>query len=120
MLARAAAPEVMVKLGRSGPNIGACCRRVLLALGGRGGTFELAALLLTFPTRAERVITFIAVLEMSRLGWLDVDQREHVGPIRVEQLVEDEVIDVAKVTGEDTPGEQLELPLSELGDAEAG
>lgn len=112
VLARGRAPDPIVRLGGSGPNIGACCRRVLGALGGKGGRFALQPLLLTLPTRAERVVTFVAVLEMARLAWVDVDQEAHLAPIEVLQLVESESIDLAKVTGvEMGPGDQLVLPI---------
>lgn len=112
VLARAAVPEPVVRMGDGGPNINLCCRRVLAALGGRGGSFDLVVMLRTLRTRAERVITFIAVLEMARLGWLDVAQAAHLGPVHVAQLVEDHEIDVDRVMGEErAPGEQLELPL---------
>ena len=114
VLSRGSAPEPMVRLGDSGPNITACCLRVLGVLGGLGGTTELSALLRTIPTRVERVVTFVATLEMARLGWLDVGQLAHLGPIRVEQLVPDEAIDVAYVMGDALrPATQLELPLAE-------
>lgn len=110
VLARAAAPEPMVRLGDGGPNINLCCRRVLSALGGRGGTFDLAGMLRTLKSRAERVITFIAVLEMARLGWLDVGQDAHLGPVLVAQLVESADMDVDRVMGEERvapePGSQ--------------
>lgn len=113
VLARAAVPEPVVRLGDGGPNINLCCRRVLSALGGKGGTFDLAGMLRTLRSRAERVITFIAVLEMARLGWLDVEQTVHLGPVHVAQLVESAEIDVDKVMGEErvSAGEQLDLPL---------
>lgn len=113
VLARGRAPEPIVRLGGSGPNIGACCRRVLAALGGKGGSCALQPLLEALDSRAERVITFIAVLEMSRLQWLDVEQPEHLAPIKVIQLVDDERIDVSQVTGDESMGgDQLALPIA--------
>ncbi|MEZ4236494.1 MAG: segregation/condensation protein A [Myxococcota bacterium] len=116
LLARKAAPEPVVRLGDSGPSIGACCRRVVAALGGRGGHFELVGLLRTLALPAERVITFISVLEMSRLQWLDVVQEGHLAPITVTQLVSDEVIDIDLVSGGESrrrEEDQLDLPLAE-------
>jgi segregation and condensation protein A len=111
VLARKAEPEPVVRLGEGGPSIGACCRRVLVALGGKGGDFELQGLLQTLQLAAERVITFIAVLEMARLQWLDLAQAVHLGPVTVTQLVEDEAIDLDQVTGGERREEQLGLPL---------
>jgi hypothetical protein len=49
---------------------------------------------------------------MCRLGWLDVEQAAHLGPVEVSQVVESEVIDIDRVMGTETaPGEQLPLPL---------
>lgn len=68
-------------------DLGACCRQVLGELGGRGGVGDLGTLLRGFVSRAERVITFVAVLEMARLGWLTLEQVEHLSPVRVLCLV---------------------------------
>jgi segregation and condensation protein A len=103
VLVRGSAPEPMVKLGDGGPNIALLTRMVLAALGGKGGTFDLVPMLATLATRAERVITFIAVLEMARLGWVDVSQQVHAGPVRVEQIAESAEIDVRRVMGEERP-----------------
>lgn len=115
LLARAAEPEPIVRLGAGGPDVGSCCRRVLVALGGRGGRGELRAMIRSLASRAERVITFVGVLEMARLGWLDVRQDVHLGPVAVEQLVEDADVDLTLVTGAEPrePGGQMALPLPE-------
>ena len=115
LLARAAEPEPVVRMGDGGPDVGGCCRRVLAALGGKGGLGDLAAMIRTLASRAERVITFIVVLEMTRLMWLDLEQEVHLGPVAVIQVVEDEVIDLTMVTGREPvdPDEQMELPLPE-------
>ncbi|MEQ1565628.1 MAG: segregation/condensation protein A [Myxococcota bacterium] len=114
VLARGSAPEPTFRLAESGPNIGVCCHRVIALLGGIGGAFDLGWMLRTLGSRAERVITFIAVLEMCRLGWLDVLQEQHLGPVSVQQLVETDQIDVDRIMGtEGKPGEQLDLPLGE-------
>ena len=64
-----------------------CCRTVLSALGGVGGTGDLRALLRLFKSKAERVITFVAVLEMCRLGWLKLEQAMHLAPVCVTSAV---------------------------------
>lgn len=68
---------------RTEVDLGACCRRVLRTLGAVGAQRGLRELLLTFDTKAERVITFLGVLEMVRLGWLGIEQREHLAPVTV-------------------------------------
>ena len=64
----------------SGLDLGACCRSVLRVLGGVGGKLDLADVLRAFHSRAERVIAFLAVLEMARLRWVGISQGEHLGP----------------------------------------
>lgn len=87
-------------------DLGDCCRRVLGALGGPGGTGDLGAILRTIPSRAARVITFVAILEMTRLGWLRLAQAEHLAPVGVTSLVPaDQPLDAIRgeVIGLDTP-----------------
>ena len=48
---------------------------------------ELGQLLRGFATRAERVVTFLAVLEMTRLGWLHLVQAEDFGAVAIESRV---------------------------------
>jgi len=64
-----------------------CCRRVLKALGGVGCKGELGAVLRTLPTKGARVIAFIGVLEMCRMGWLILEQAEHLAPVRITSKV---------------------------------
>ncbi len=67
----------------------ACCQHVLSALGGPGGVGDLRTILLQLPTKAERVITFVAVLEMVRLGWLGIEQEAgHLTHVKVTSRVE--------------------------------
>ncbi|MBX2800915.1 MAG: segregation/condensation protein A [Myxococcales bacterium] len=109
LLARRDRPEPVVELKTSGPDVGACCRRVLSSLGGVGGTRDLRVLLQPLQSPAERVVTFVGVLEMTRLRWLDVVQEVHLGPASVKQLLELEQMDLALVLGEEDP--QGSLPL---------
>jgi len=78
----------------------ACCRHVLRSLGGVGGSRELSAVLRALPTRAERVVTFLAVLEMTRLGWLDLVQHGHLQPVAITSTVPADQ-DLGAVRGED-------------------
>lgn len=100
VLRRAATPEAKVGFELpSGPDFPSCCRRVLALLGGRGGRAELGGLLRALDLRSERVVTFVGVLEMCRLGWLGVVQLEHLGPVDVEQLADDDAIDLGLLSG---------------------
>jgi segregation and condensation protein A len=117
MLTRRAVPAPRVEMSSSGPDLGGCCLRMLQALGpnGRG---ELGQLLLSLPSRAERVVTFLATLEMARLGWITVMQTHHLGPAEITRLIADDDIDVTIIVGFDPPRahgaddeDQLTLPL---------
>lgn len=94
LLTRETPADPEITLDGSGPDLTACCRRVLEWLPG-----ELGALLASLPGRVERVVTFVAVLEMARLQWVDVVQDEHLGPIRVERRPGAH-LDLARITGE--------------------
>lgn len=115
VLARGGPPEVTFQADDSGPDFGICCRRVLALLGGKGGRVDLGTLLLSLRTAAERVVTFVGVLEMVRLGWLDIEQERHLAPVSVMQVVEDQALDLHLLTGwveeEASAGEQMPLPL---------
>ena len=64
-------------------DLGACAAGVLRALGGPGGRSHLGVVLRGFATRAERVIAFLAVLEMCRLGWIGILQASHLGEVEL-------------------------------------
>lgn len=68
-------------------DLGACVRHVLASLGGVGGQRALSAILRGLATRPERVVAFLAVLEMTRLGWLDLVQHGHLEPVAVTSKV---------------------------------
>ena len=70
-------------MGGEGYDIGTMVHRVLDILGGPGRTADLGRILRGMHTLAERVLTFLAVLEMARLSWVDLEQREHLGPVQV-------------------------------------
>ena len=99
LLQRHEAPEPIVELGIGGVDFAGCCRAVLSALGGLGGRGELTAMLQSLARRAERVVTFVAVLEMVRQGWISVAQRVHLGPVELEQRVPSEAVDLQAITG---------------------
>jgi len=87
LLTREAAPMPEVTVAGDGPDLVACSRRVLSWLGGPSGRGEFGVLLKALPNRLERIATFIAVLEMARLGWLDLRQETHLGPVFLEARV---------------------------------
>jgi segregation and condensation protein A len=112
MLTQRDAAPAHVELAHNGPDLGGCCRRLLAALGGPGGRGELGAMLRLLPSRAERVVTFLATLEMARLGWLTVVQTGHLAPVHVTRNVTDDDIDIARVFGfEEAVPDQMPLPL---------
>jgi len=81
-------------------DLSACCRHVLRSLGGPGGRADLRDILRSLPGRPERVVSFLAVLEMTRLGWLSITQDGHLAPVEVVSRVEAEH-DLAAIRGED-------------------
>jgi segregation and condensation protein A len=83
ILRRPKTPEVVHTVGGEGYDIGTMVRRVLDILGGPGRKAELGAMLRNLVSLPERVLTFLAVLEMARLSWVDLEQREHLGPVVV-------------------------------------
>jgi segregation and condensation protein A len=119
VLARGDRPEPRIELAVDHrPDAELCCRRVLSLAPSVGDRMELVPLLGSLPTRGERVVTFVGVLEMTRLGWIGVRQETHLGPIEVERLADDDAIDLSRVLGhgaQPEPGEQMDLPLSSGG-----
>jgi segregation and condensation protein A len=75
-----------------------CCLWVLRVLGGPGGVVDFRELIASLDTKAERVLSFIAVLEMARVGWLLLSQAAHLGPVRLEAVVGPDV-DFQALTG---------------------
>ena len=117
LLQRKEAPPPEVRLSSAGPDLGACVTRLLAALGGPGGRGELGQMLRSLPTRADRVVTFLASLEMARLRWIDLAQEQHLGPVTVTRHVADDEVDLSAIVGFDPPdgpeaeGDQITLPL---------
>lgn len=79
--------EAVYEIGGSGPDIDGCFRHVLRALGGPGGRADLRVILAPLRTVVERIVGFLAVLEMTRLRWLEIEQSEHLGPVTVTSRV---------------------------------
>jgi segregation and condensation protein A len=99
LLSRAEEPEPVVELHIVTIDFAATCRSVLSALGGKGGTGELNQMLRSLDSRAQMVVTFIAVLEMVSQGWIDVRQDAHDAPVQVIQVVDRRAIDLGAITG---------------------
>jgi segregation and condensation protein A len=116
VLSRGERPPPVLELRVDGrPDAEICCRRVLSMAPAVGDTMALVPLLVALPSRAERVVTFVGVLEMTRLGWIGVRQETHLGPIEVVRLANDDAIDLTRVLGHagKPPAEQIDLPLQE-------
>jgi segregation and condensation protein A len=99
LLTREEIPEPVFAISDDGhPDFEDCCRYVLHQLGGPGGKGELATLLKGLSTRLERVVTFVAILELTRLQWVELHQRRHLGPVRLVGQV-DANVDLAEIHG---------------------
>lgn len=100
LLQRTERPPPVVEFDDGGPDVGVCCRRVLDGLGYVGATLDLTGLLTSLGGPPERVVTFVAVLEMARLRWLEVSQDEHLGPVTIRQRVEMSDMELELVMGD--------------------
>jgi len=99
-------PEPVIELVGTGPDFRGCCEMVLDALVSGGGKAELGRLLRSLGLRSTRVITFLAVLESARLGWIDIEQAEHLGPVELRLRAPRSEIDLDAITGwVESPGE---------------
>ncbi len=87
VLTRPIRQEVVHTIHKPEVDLGQCCRSILKGLGGIGGKGTLRPLLLGFKTKGERVIAFIGVLEMCRLGWIRLSQAGHLAPVDITSLV---------------------------------
>lgn len=98
LLARQAAGPPTHTLPDDGPDLRRCCRVLLDTLDARGGEGSLGRVLKDLPRPGERVIVFIATLEMVRLGWLGLRQEGHLAPVHL-WVVDSEAIDLDLLTG---------------------
>lgn len=84
LTATAAEPEPEVRFEqRPHLDMGEAVLDLLDILERNDGRGELTNILQLIPLRAAKVITFIGVLEMLKLGWVSVVQRFHLGPIEL-------------------------------------
>ena len=61
----------------------------------QGKSVPLADLFLSVESRAQRVQTFMAVLEMARMGYADVHQEHHLGSVSVTAMIAREEADLS-------------------------
>lgn len=99
LLTRSEAAAPQVSFDEAGPDLGGAVMRVLRALHADGGTGELTELLGRITGRPARVVTFIGVLEMARLGWVELRQRVHLGEVALRARVAPDEVDLGALTG---------------------
>ena len=100
LLAGAAEPEPEVAFQHEVRlDMGDASLSLIRILQENGGVGELTALLRSLPTRPMRVVTFIGVLEMLKLGWVAVEQRHHLAPIAIRVTASAEQIDRRALSG---------------------
>lgn len=88
LLAAKEAPEPEVRFEEEPHyDMGDAVFRLLEIVHDRGGTTELTSILMSIQSKALRVITFIGVLEMLKLGWVKVEQAIHLGSITIKAVV---------------------------------
>ncbi len=67
----------------------------------RAGPRELTDLMEVLDHRMDRVVAFLATLELARLQFLSVEQSYHLGPILLHSRCGDELPDLRLLSGED-------------------
>jgi segregation and condensation protein A len=82
MMRRRATPSAVHQVATERYDLRATASRLLAAMG--SGPRDLVELLRIFSARAERVLAFIATLELARLGVIRIEQEHHLGTVRVE------------------------------------
>lgn len=91
LLMRRSTAQPVHEVGGAGLDIGTVVRRAIARLGGPGQTTTLASILEAVATLPERVLTFLGVLEMARLRWVEITQTEHLGPVTLTSRVPPDV-----------------------------
>ncbi len=97
LAARAAGPPTH-HLPDEGPDLRACCEAVIATLDAGQGHGELGAILRGLTRPAERVVAFVASLEMVRLQWLGLEQDGHLAPVRL-WFKDRRAVDLGLLTG---------------------
>lgn len=98
LLTRQAAGPPTHHLADDGPDLRACCEAVLNHIEAHAGRGELGAVLRGLAEPGERVVAFIATLEMVRLQWLTLEQDGHLAPV-ILGFKDAEAIDLDLLTG---------------------
>lgn len=73
-----------------------CVRNVLIALDD-GATRSLDELWDSLPSRAHRVLTFLAVLELARTSMIEINQRSHLSPVFLKSRVKAATADLKAI-----------------------
>lgn len=97
VLHRHAAPPPVHEVERAGRSVEEMAAWVLDRL--RDGPRELSDLLAELPGRPDRVVAFLAALELARLRMLDARQDRHLGPVLLRGLVLPEDADIGVLSG---------------------
>lgn len=106
LLTKHAAGPPTHTLPDDGPDLRACCEAVLAAIDAGGGRGVLGSVLEGLETPGDRVVAFVATLEMVRLQWLGLEQAGHLEPV-VLWYRDREGIDLDLLTGA-MSGEELD------------
>ena len=87
VLVRHAAPEPVHEVHRERYSLKEMAGWVLDQI--RPGPRELTELLMALDYRMDRVVAFLATLELARLQYLELEQRYHLGPVTLRSLTDD-------------------------------
>lgn len=100
LLASSEEPEPEVRFEeRPHLDMGEIVIGLLEVLDRKGGRGELTAILGSIRSRAVKVISFIGVLEMLKLGWVKAEQDVHLGPVRLVAQVTPQTADLRALQG---------------------
>jgi len=83
LLTRTPEPEPVHEIHRPEVSLEDCCQHILRWISVPEEPVNLRDMLLALPTKGQRVISFIAVLEMCRLQWVRLSQVGHLGEVSV-------------------------------------
>lgn len=106
LLARQAAGPPTHTIPDDGADLRAVCEAILHHLEVGDGKGELGLVLRGLNRPDERVVAFVATLEMSRLQWLGIRQDAHLGPVHI-WVKDGDAIDLDLLTGH-MQGEDLD------------
>jgi len=111
LLTRHAAGPPTHTLPDDGPDLRACCEAVLDHIDAHDGRGELGAVLRELERPGDRVVAFVATLEMVRLQWLGLEQEAHLAPVwlwyRAREDIDLDLLTGA-IVGEEDEGDDLE------------